>query len=71
MRKEREAALEEQNRVEMEEFQRKYGTKKPKERRQRQTSVEEGRNWTKFALIAAAVLVPVLGTLSYFLFAND
>lgn len=71
MRKEREAALEEQNRIEMEEFQRKYGTKKPKERKLRQTSVEEGRNWTKIALIAAALLVPVLGSLSYFLFVDN
>lgn len=70
IRKDKAAAEEEQKRIEMEEFERKYGTKKPKERRQRQTSVEEGRNWSKVAMIAGGVLIPIIGALCYFLFNN-
>lgn len=70
MRKEREAALEEQNRVELEEYQRKYGTKKPKERKQRQATVEEGRNWTKITLIATAVIIPLLAATFFLLTTN-
>lgn len=62
---ERMAAEEEQKRIEMEEFQKKYGTKKPKERKQRQTSVEENRNWLRISGIAAMVLIPVVGVVYY------
>lgn len=65
-RKERAAAEEEQNRIEMEEFQRKYGTRKPKERKQRQMNVEEGRNWTKTISIAVALVIPIVGALGYY-----
>lgn len=70
IRKDKAAAEEEQKRIEMEEFERKYGTKKPKERKQRQTSVEERRNWSKVAMIAGGVLIPIIGALCYFLFNN-
>lgn len=62
---ERMAAEEEQKRIEMEEFQKKYGTKKPKERKQRQTSVEENRNWLRISGIAAIVLIAVVGVVYY------
>lgn len=65
LQRQRAAAEEEQNRVEMEEFQRKYGSKRPKERKQRQTSVDEGRNVGRIALIAAAIIVPIVGVLVY------
>lgn len=69
-RQEKEAAEEEQKRIEMEEFERKYGTKKPKERRPRPANVEEERNWTKIAMIAVGILVPVVSMLCYVILNN-
>lgn len=63
--REKAAAEEEQNRIEMEEFQRKYGAKKPKERKPREISVDVGRNWPKIALIAVAVIIPIVGVLVF------
>lgn len=66
-RREQEAAEEQQKRIEMEEFEKKYGTKKPKERKQRQVNEEETRNWGKISAIVIAVLVPLVGGLYLFL----
>lgn len=64
-KKEQDAVDEERKRIEMEEFARKYGTKAPKKRKQRPNIEEGGRDWKKVSMIAAAVLVPVIGGLVY------
>lgn len=65
IREQKAAADEEQKRIDMEEFERKYGNRKPKERKQRQVAVEEGRNWTKIAIVALAVLIPIVGIVAF------
>lgn len=64
LRKERAAAEEERNRIEMEEYRRKYGQKKPKERKQRQTDVKEERNWKRI-MIVVGFLIPLIGIISF------
>lgn len=64
LRKERAAAEEERDRIEMEEYQKKYGQKKPKERRQRQTDVKEDRNWKRI-MIVLGIFIPLIGIISF------
>lgn len=57
----------ERNRLEMEEFQRKYGSKKPKERKVRAVEVESKSNKGIYAIAVSSVVLLVAAALYFYL----
>lgn len=56
------------NRKELEEFERRYGSKKPKDRKQRPVEVKETRSWIKIGSLAGIILIPVIASVYYVIF---